>query len=884
MTRIRFCLILPLLGAVVAADNPPGMLLRQGWSIQPSTDVRENGEALSSPAFKFRNWYRASVPSTVFSALVESHVYADPYFGMNLRSASGVSYPTSTNFSNTDMPPDSPFRHSWWYRTEFKLPAEYRGKTIWLSFDGINFRANVWMNGHPIASSDKMAGAWRLFDFDVTSAARPGDNNALAIEVFPPTTHDLAITFVDWNPMPPDKGMGIWRDIHIAATGRVALRFPNVTTHLNLPSADAAELTVSAVLRNGTGRAVDGVLKGSIENIEFSQPVRLAANETRVVRFTPDKFAQLKFSNPRLWWPAQAGTQELYPLSLQFETKGQVSDSTAIRFGIREVSGQLDDKGRLLFRINGKNILIRGGGYSFDMLLRSSPERQDAELKYVRDMNLNAIRFEGKMEDDHFLELCDQYGILVIAGWCCCDHWERWADWDDEDEWIAAESLRDQARRVQRHPSVFDWMYGSDNPPPAKIEKMYLQVLEECGWPNPHQSSATQKPTELTGASGVKMLGPYEYVAPSYWYLDTKHGGAYGFNTETGPGPAPPPFESLRRMLPEDHLWPIDSWWDFHAGGGAFKDLKVFNEALNERYGMAGSAEEYARKAQVMAYETHRAMFEAFGRNKYDATGVIQWMLNNAWPGMIWHLYDWYLRPGGSYFGTKKACEPLHVQYSYDDRSIVVVNSYYKPFVSLKVAAKVYNLDMAEKFSKTVTLDAAPDSSTRAFTLPDIDGLSPTYFVSLTLDDPGGAVVSRNFYWLSTKPETLDWDKSTWYHTPTQSFADYIALNGLPQVDLNIAAQSEARGSQGVTTVTVANPSRSLAFAVHLKVKRRPGAGGIRAAEDEVLPVLWQDNYFPLLPGESRQVTATYNTRDAGQGSPAVEVDGWNVKPKTAQP
>ena len=191
------------------------------------------------------------------------------------------------------------------------------------------------------------------------------------------------------------------------------------------------------------------------------------------------------------------------------------------------------------------------------------------------------------------------------------------------------------------------------------------------------------------GATGVKMTGPYEYIAPSYWYLDTKFGGAHGFNTETSPGPAPPPIESLRRMLPEDKLWPINPAWDYHAGGGAFKDIHVFTEALNARYGTAASVEDYARKAQMMAYEGHRAMFEAFGRNKYTSTGVIQWMLNNAWPGLIWHLYDWYLRPGGSYFGAKKANQPLHVQYSYDDRSVVVVNSFYQPFTRMRVVARV---------------------------------------------------------------------------------------------------------------------------------------------------------------------------------------------------
>jgi exo-1,4-beta-D-glucosaminidase len=321
-------------------------------------------------------------------------------------------------------------------------------------------------------------------------------------------------------------------------------------------------------------------------------------------------------------------------------------------------------------------------------------------------------------------------------------------------------------------------------------------------------------------------------------------------------------------MLPAEHLWPIDSWWDFHAGGGAFKDIHVFSEALDKRYGKPAGVEEFARTAQVMAYETHRAMFEAYGRNKYTSTGVVQWMLNNAWPGLIWHLYDWYWRPGGSYFGTKKANEPLHVQYSYDDRSIVVVNSYYRALPGLKVSAKVYNLDMTEKFSREASVDAAADSSTRVLTLPDIASLSSTYFVSLRLE--GTNVHSDNFYWLSTKPETLDWPKSDWYHTPTTSFADYTALNSLPQVDLKVASETASKGDDRMTTVTVTNPSPALAFGVRLKVKK--GAEG-----DEILPVLWEDNYLALLPGETRRVSATYRAQDLGRATPVVEVEGWNV-------
>jgi exo-1,4-beta-D-glucosaminidase len=863
------------------ANNPQQLELRENWYIQSSADLGANGAALSKPGFPTPDWYPATLPSTVLSTLVEDKVYPDPYVGMNLRSIPGTTYPIFDDFSNIQMPPSSPFRSSWWYRSEFKLPSEYKGKTMWLGFDGVNYRANVWLNGVQIATSEQLAGTWRLFQFDVTAAAHPGEVNALAIEVFPPQPRELAITLVDWAPMPPDKEMGIWRDLHISTTGPIALRFPAVLTKLDSP--DQAELTIRAELTNSADHPIDTVIKGQIENLAFEQPVRLGAKETQVVRFTPDKFNQLKIGHPRLWWPTQVGKQELYPLDLSVEVQGQVSDSAHIQFGIRQVTSKLDDKGRRLFQINGKNILIRGAGYSFDLLLRSSPERQQAELNYVRDLNLNAVRLEGKIENDHFFDLADEMGILILPGWCCCDQWENWPAWDKEIERIAGDSLRDQLRRLERHPSVIAWLYGSDFAPPANIEKLYLDIMQQEDWPNPSISSAGARTTTV-GPSGVKMTGPYEYVAPIFWYVDTRHGGAFGFNTETSPGPAIPPIESLRRMLPADHLWPIDSVWEYHAGGMS-RTLNVFTEALNKRYGPSDSAEQYSMKAQVQAYEAHRAMMEAYGRNKYTSTGIIQWMLNNAWPGMIWHLYDWYLRPGGSYFGVKKACEPLHVQYSYDDHSIVVVNSFYQPFEKVKVAAKVYTLDMKEKFSKEAEVSIGPDSSTRVFTLPTIPGLSATYFVSLTLES-NGQVASRNFYWLSTREETLDWgheeedtsgqyDISTW--TPTKSFADYTALNSLPRINLDATAQSARNADEGSTTVTLHNPSSTLAFAIRLKVDQSASNRVSREAhaDAEILPVLWQDNYFSLLPGETRQITATYHTKGAAPVS--VEIEGWNV-------
>jgi exo-1,4-beta-D-glucosaminidase len=888
---ILWCVVLLSFSSLVfSQEAKPGrprteatLFLREHWSLQSSGKVDEKGEVLSTPAFQPKNkdWYTVTVPTTVVAALIEHEVYPDPFLGMNLRSFPGVTYPIGANFSNIPMQPDSPFIVPWWYRKEFVLPGSFKGKSIWLNFGGINYRANIWLNGKQIAKSEDTAGAWRTYEFNITDTAVPGKANALAVQVFSPTDTDLAITFVDWNPAPPDKNMGLFRDVEISTSGPVALRYPAVLSKIDSPANDKAHLTVSALLRNGANHPVKGTLKGRIENADFSQEVELAPGESKDVTFAPEQFPQLNVDNPRLWWPAQMGKPELYSLSLEFNTDGKISDRSETKFGIREVKSEVLSANRRLFSVNGKNILIRGGGWSPDMMLRENLQRVREEFAYVQDMGLNTIRLEGKLETKEFLDLADERGILLIAGWCCCDHWEHWPNWKAQDFTIAEQSLRDQIYRLRGHPSLVAWMNGSDNPPPPDVEQTYLKVERELLWPNPVVSSATAKLAGFSGESGVKMTGPYEYVAPSYWQTDTTDsarqcnqggcGGAYGFNTETSMGPAVPPIESIRAMVGKDHLWPIDDVWNYHAGGGAFKDLHVFTDALNARFSPAANAEDYALKSQLQTYEGVRAMYEAYSRNKYVSTGVIQWMLNNAWPSMIWHLYDFYLRPGGGYFGAKKAMESLHPVYGYDDHSIWVVSSQYTDAKGLTLTTKVLNLDMSEKYSQQTLLDASADSTSKILTLPDIDGLSPTYFLVLRLQDSGGKLVGTNFYWLSTKPETLDWEKSNWYTTPTASYADYTALAQLPKVRLKVAHHTERKSEDAITHVTLENPSQSLAFFVRLKVNK--GKGG-----DEILPVLWQDNYFSLLPGEKREVTATYRAQALGATQAAVEVSGWNVE------
>jgi exo-1,4-beta-D-glucosaminidase len=843
--------------------------LRQGWAIQSSAKVSGRGEEISSAGFRASNWYPAALPSTVIAALVKNKVYPDPYFGMNLRAIPGTTYNIGANFANVAMPADSPFAVPWWFRTEFTLPVSARGKRLWLNFDSINYRANIWLNGKRIAASTEVAGMYRMFEFDITDGVLPGASNVLAVEVFPPSPNEFTITFVDWNPMPADKDMGLVRDVFIRTSGPVTLRNPQAASELDA-SLDHAHLTLYADLNNAADRAVEGILRARIGSIAVAQPVQLAAHASTRVSLTPERYPQLNIAHPKLWWPYGMGAQDLYTLDMRFETGGAVSDRQTAEFGIRQVTGELDERNHRLFTINGKRILIRGGGWSPDMLLRVDDEREEREIRYARDMRLNAIRLEGKLMNDHFYETADRDGILVMPGWCCCSYWERWRNWKPEDYTIAGDSLRGQIRRLRNHPSVFVFLYGSDESPNEQAERVYLKVLEEEHWPNPSISSAASRRTGPSGLTGVKMTGPYDYVAPNYWLEDTGNGGAFGFNTETSPGPAIPLLASLKEMLGAEHLWPIDEFWNFHAGGGSYRNVNIFNRALEARYGKASGLEDYLKKSQVMTYEGERAMFEAFGRNKYTATGVIQWMLNNAWPSTIWHLYDYYLRPGGGYFGTKKANEPLHVQYSYDDRSVVVVNGHYRAFPGYTVSAKVYNIDLSEKFSKTAPVDLAEDSAARIFTIPEIAGLSTAYFLRLQLRDAAGKLASSNFYWLSTQPDVSDWNRSNGRYTPIKTYADLTGLAALPPAQVAVSSRGETRGGERLEHVTARNPSPHLAFFVHLTILK--GKDG-----PDIAPVYWEDNDFELLPGEARELSVTYPAELMGAAKPYIQVDGWNV-------
>lgn len=869
-----------LLAAFYAASIPAASAdqrnLHDGWKIQSSAKVAATGEVVSQPGFSTSGWYSESAPETVFAALVENGVYKDPFFGMNLRSVPGVTYDIGSEFANQEMPSGSPFAVPWWYRNEFEIPASDAGKQIWLAFKGINYRADIWINGKKVAGSDRVVGAFRRYEFNVTGFVQPGAKNAVALAVSAPHANELGITWVDWNPTPPDKDMGLWQEVVLSTSGPVTVRHPFVETKLDAAGAQIAHLTVRATLRNASNSPVEGTLRGKIEgggfSVDFSQNVSLDASEEKEIAFTPDAVPGLNILKPRLWWPYQMGEPFLHTLSLEFETAPrQVSDAQTMQFGIVQTTSEMTPEGYFLLKVNGKPVLVRGGGWAPDMLLRVNESRREAEFRYVQEMGLNTIRLEGKLEDEAFMNRADRDGILVMAGWCCCDAWEKWGNWGSENKQVSVNSLRDQLLRLRSHPSLLVWLNGSDNPPPADREQAYLDIEKDVHWPKPVLSSASAKKAEVTGDSGVKMSGPYDYVPPDYWLVDTKAGGAYGFNTETSPGPAVPPVEELRTMFPANKLWPMNEFWDYHAGGGEFKNIDLFANALQKRYGEAKNATDFAWKSQAMTYEGERAMFEAYGRNKYKSTGIIQWMLNNAWPSLIWHLYDYNLVPAGGYFGTKKALEPVHIQFSYDDRSVAVVNGKQEAQNGLKAVAKIYDTSMKERFTREAQVDVPADGVAKSFAVPEPAGISTAYFLDLRLFSPSGALISHNFYWLSTKPDVLDFAKTEWYYTPMTAFADFSDLEKLHKEKIKASLHMETGTNETAAQVSVENPGKHLAFLVRLRLLR--GKDG-----PEIVPVFWDDNYFSLLPGETRTIAVKVRNSDLNGATPVLAVDGFNVR------
>lgn len=830
--------------------------LADNWFIQSSDAISLDGAELSTSEHDLSGWYKASVPSTVLGALTtENGMYPDAFYGCNYKEIDREQFDTA-----------------WWYVTSFEVPQLKENQRAELAFDGISYRADIWLNGNLVASADECFGPFRQFSYDVTEHLR--ERNTLAVKVYRWQKGEFNIGFVDWNPRPADESMGIFRPVWLRYSNEVSIKNPAVRSKVDTTDLNEAWLTVEATLCNASDKEVSGKLCGKFENGSFAYPVTLAAGETRTVKVNAEEAKRLHVKNPRLWWCHNLGNPEMYSMDISFVADRKVSDSRKVDFGIRQIDSWFNEEGYRGFVLNGKKVLIKGAGWTDDIFLRNSDERNALEVAYVKDMNMNTIRFEEVWgTSQNIYDECDRQGVLALVGWSCHWEWEVYTGKpndrygcisSEEDMELISESWRDQILWLRNHPSIICWYGASDMLPRPALEQRYLDILSEID-DRPYTVHAGSAKSPLSGPAGMKMWGPYEWQAPYYWYSKEAKGNAVGFNTETSIGAQFPVYESLVKFIPEDQLWPVGEAYDYHTttSRDALHDLNELKTVIEKRMGGATDLQDFIRKAHFIDHEGTRAMIEAHRVNIPHSTGIIQWMLNSAWPSLYWQMYDWYLVPTAGYWSVKKGCSPQQLIYNYADDKVYAVNDE-KEDKELKAVMKLYGLNGEILFNAECDVDMPMGCSVPVFDVMSItSGESPVKFVFLSLEDASGNVVSRNDYVLAEKMDKHNWAKYRWWRTQIEEYADFSALNSLAQADVDASVTRKGNTLE----VILENRSEVVAFFVDMKLKDTSG--------EIIVPAFWNDNFVTLAPGE----TCIFTCRtDSLPENSSVTISGWNIE------
>jgi exo-1,4-beta-D-glucosaminidase len=905
------CLALWAAFACLAAYAQPGSRteLAANWQLISAREVAASGAAVSQPSFGTAGWHPIRrMPATVLEVLEEDGVYPNLYYGMNLL---------------TEVPQDL-YKQDWWYRTTFHAPSGQG--SYWLEFPGINYRADIWLNGRQIATGTQIAGMYAAHTLNVTDAIRPGADNVLAVKVTPERAIqdvngvELADSWFDWinwkylgyhGPRRPgshgisfvaDRNAGIWKPVYLHSTGALSLSHPLVNSDLPLPRTDSATLTVYADVTNSSTSRVRGMVTAEISRsgkpgIHIEQSVAMNPGETREVVFDPSRFPQLRVLHPDLWWPYTIGKPNLYQLKLQTSVASQLSDSASIRFGIRKIT-QLRDTdeqfpevgkgGNFYLQVNGRNYLIRGADYTPDLLYKYDPEREAAQLGYVKDLGLNLLRWESKISSEHIIDLADEEGIPLMFGWMCCNQWENWDQWSAEDQRVAGESLRSQINMLRSHAAVFIWANGSDGLPPPPIRAEYHHILASLHWNNAvvdTVSSFAKGPNGEPEWSGIHMQGPYSWRPPSYWFSG-RYAAARGSCAEQGDNEHIPPYESLQKFIPPDKLWPINQVWYFHSGSNPGNNtLANVQRAIDRRYGPSANAEEFAWKAQLAHYENTRAQFEDFAANGWaNHKMTMYWMLNSQWPSFFGHIYDYYLKPGGAYFGAKKGLRPLSVVFDYyatGDHSrafIRLVNQTPDPESELTVRTRIYDLAGHLRYDRQAKgLRVSASGVTQALIITRLTNITPVYFVRCQLLNRTGTTLVDNVYWQSTTLDDLGSPANdSAFDLQQASWANFTTLPSMPTVALQVHGALRTSGDTSLVSITLQNPTPNIAFFERVEITAGRNA-------PEVLPITYDDNYVTVFPGESVTVKGRFRTAALGPGRPWWRLRGENTPTQAAE-
>jgi beta-galactosidase/beta-glucuronidase len=880
--------------------------------LQSSALVEADGRMISSEAFAPQAWYPARAPSTVLRALVANGVYPDPYVGLNNMRIPDASDAFNERFDLARFShlPDraNPWAQPWWYRAEFQVPELPAGTRVWLNFEGINYRADVWLNGHRIADSKRMVGMFEMFTLPVTEQVRPG-RNILAVRIHPldepglPADPQLTVfgpfgpnggptcdigknvtmqssAGWDWIPAVRDRNMGIWQDVFLSFTGPVDLRFPHIVTDLPLPEVSPARVTVSTELWNTSGEPVSGVLEVTIlregERIARARKrVALDAGANSVLSLGADRHPELMIRDPQLWWPNGYGDPSLYDLDIRFTSGSRLSDRETLRFGVREVGSEfatVDGWHRRDFTVNGRRIQIKGGAWVPDMMLARDRQRYLDELRLSQAANFNMVRIWGGgiTPPAEFFEIADELGLLVwhdfwITG-DCQGTWDKGTrDWPLEGEVFVSNAV-DTAKRLRNHPSLLAWSAGNEGFPRRELYDVLRNeiaarldatrpFLPTSGYANPDSSWGLSWPDDHE--TGAYSGGPYHWVEPVDYYHRAAAGKDWLFKDEVGI-PSVPPLASLARFIPDLDRGSstLSDTWGYHDAAEGNGRFSLYDQAIRARYGAPETLDEYAWKAQFLNAENYRAIFEAANHDLDRTAGVILWKTNAAWPSVVWQVYDWYLRPNAGYYYAKNASRPLHVQMHPETHVVTGVNASLAPARDLSLLVDLYDehANGVGKAARTVSLEAA--QSREVLRLAEVPGwdAGAFRFVRLRLEDAAHKTVAENFYWVSPNN-------------------DFTALDSLPSARLDVAARHALSGDQVQVTVVLTNPTEALAFFVHPVLTQ--GADG-----DEILPTYWTDNYFSILPGETRTVVAHADRARLDGKAPYVRIDGWNVGDK----
>lgn len=833
--------LLPRAAAMPEAAGGRLTLSGGGWQLQRASEVQAGGVEIASPAYKAEGWVTATVPGTVLTSYKNVGALADPNYA-----------------DNQLMISESFFNSNFWYRNEFQVPQSFKRDRVFLNFDGINWKANVYLNGKQVG---RLEGAFIRGKFDVTDCVKEG-TNVLAVEIIKnahigaikeknkqstdfnggilgadnPTFH--ATIGWDWIPTMRGRNIGIWNDVFLTTTGKVTVQDPYVQTQFALPDTTQARLTAEVVVKNHDGKDVSGVLQGRVGDVTFEQPVELKAGEERTVVFDADRFPQLQVKNPRLWWPNGYGTPYLYDANFTFKVGEEVSDARDFKVGIRQMTFN-EDGGVLNLYVNGRRFIGRGGNWGFsESNLNYRGREYETAVAYHADMNFTMLRnWVGMIGDEELYDACDKYGIMIWQ-----DFWlANPADGPDPyypDMFIA--NAEDYVKRIRSHASIGLYCGRNEGFPPETIDKALRRIVKE-EHPGMHYISSSADDV-------VSGHGPYRMLpAKTYFTLET---GNDKFHSERGM-PNVLTYESFLRTYSPEGIWPQSHQWGMHdyTLEGA-QGATSFNEIIATGYGQPESAKEFADLAQWVNYDGHRSLFESRSKNRM---GLLMWMSHSCWPSMVWQTYDYYFEPTAAYFAIKKASEPLHIQWNPATDEVEVVNYHAGLRPGLKARVQVLNMDATVAWEKEVTVDSREDTTEKCIKLEFPDGLSQVHFIKLTLEENGKAV-SENFYHRS-KVEN-----------------NYQALKQLPKVSLRAQTQYD-KGDDGEwkAEVTVENRSDAPALMVRLNIV------GDKDGK-QFLPIFYSDNYFALLPGETKVVRVHWKDVDTRGNAPLLKVSGYNVE------